>query len=257
MLETELNIGPLHMSLPRGDRRRHLRSDSKPAPLVRGLDYQRLSGSLHALSQALSARDAYTQAHSQRVAWLAFELACLVGLSAEASHEIYLAGILHDIGKIGIPDAVLLRAEGLSEEDLRAIRRHPEIGYKIVEQVETLQFALPGVLYHHERWDGQGYPHGLAGEAIPLMARILAVADAFDAMTSSRAYRQAMPLVQVREIMSAGSGTQWDAKLIGSLTVWLDERSSTQRVPVRPPQNLIPQGSPVEYIHQAIVHLSR
>lgn len=256
MLETELNVGPLHMSLPRGDRRLHLRSDSKPAPLVRGLDYQRLSGSLHALSQALSARDAYTQAHSQRVARLAFELACLFGLSAEASHEIYLAGILHDVGKIGIPDAVLLKAERLSEEDLRAIRRHPETGYKIVEQVETLQFALPGILYHHERWDGAGYPHGLVGESIPLMARIFAVADAFDAMTSSRPYRQAMPLTQVRQIMKAGSGTHWDARIIGSLMFWLDERSSTQRVPVRPPHSLIPLGSPVEYIHQAIANLS-
>jgi HD-GYP domain-containing protein (c-di-GMP phosphodiesterase class II) len=260
MLETELNVEALQLSLPRGNRRLHLRSDHRPspqpAPLVRGLDYRQLCGALHSMSQALNARDAYTQAHSQRVARLAFELATLRGLSVEASHEIYLAGILHDIGKIGIPDAVLLKAEGLTEDDLRAIRRHPEIGYKIVEQVESLQFALPGILYHHEQWDGAGYPHRLAGESIPLMARILAVADAFDAMTSSRPYRPAMPLERAREIICNGSETHWDASLVELLMCWIDERSSTQRVLVRPPHSLIPQGSPVETMHQAIVNLS-
>jgi HD-GYP domain-containing protein (c-di-GMP phosphodiesterase class II) len=256
MRETELKVGPLHMSLPRGGRRLNLRSAPQPAPLVRGLDYRQLNGSLNAMSHALKARDPYTQAHSQRVARLAFELAALRGLSVEASDEIYLAGILHDVGKIGIPDAVLLKAEGLNEDDLRAIRRHPEIGYKIVEQVESLQFALPGILYHHERWDGEGYPHRLAGESIPLMARILAVADAFDAMTSSRPYRPAMPLDRACEIIRNGSGTHWDGSLVDSLMCWIDQRSSTQRVLVRPPHSLIPQGSLVEYIHQAIVNLS-
>lgn len=260
MLETEWNVEPLHLSLPQGNRRLNLRSDSRPdphpEPLVCGWDYRLLSGSLNSMSQALNARDAYTQAHSQRVARLAFELATLRGLSVEASHEIYLAGILHDVGKIGIPDAVLLKAEGLTEEDLRTIRRHPEIGFKIVEQVESLQFALPGILYHHERWDGEGYPHRLAGESIPLMARILAVADAFDATTSSRPYRPAMPLDRAREIICNGSGTHWDASLVELLLCWIDERSSTQRVLMKPPHSLIPQGSPVECMLQAIVTFS-
>ncbi len=257
MLNPDLSFESLNLSHDHASEKRiHLRSDSKSLSVGRGLDYQLLSGSLHAMSRALDARDPYTQSHSERVAHLAFELAGILGLSKEASYEIYLAGILHDIGKIGIPDAVLLKADALSEEDIKSVRRHPEIGYLIVERVSTLQFALPGILYHHERWDGKGYPHGLAGESVPLMARILAVADAFDAMTSCRPYRTAMPLERALAIIEAGRASQWDAAIVDCFEIWLNERNSTQRVPVMPPHSIIPQGSPVEYIHRAIVTLS-
>ncbi len=139
--------------------------------------------------------------------------------------RIYVAGILHDVGKIGVPDRVLLKAGTLSDEEFDIIKQHPEIGYRIVEQLGKLHFTLPGVLYHHERWDGRGYPQGLAGDDIPLMARIIAVADSFDAMTSSRPYRNAMPLSQACDIIhdaAANSGMPcWSAASnIGDNNAW-------------------------------------
>jgi hypothetical protein len=129
-----------------------------------------------------------------------------------ACQEIYVTGVLHDIGKIGIPDQVLLKAGKLDADELRIIQQHPEIGHKILEEFDKLKFALPGVLYHHERIDGGGYPHRLRGDSIPLMARILAVSDAYDAMTSSRVYRNAMGQERAVEILRNGIGTQWDEK---------------------------------------------
>jgi HD-GYP domain-containing protein (c-di-GMP phosphodiesterase class II) len=117
---------------------------------------------------------------------------------------------LHDIGKIGIPDQVLLKAGKLDANELRIIQQHPEIGHKILEEFDKLKFALPGVLHHHERFDGDGYPHRLKGDNIPLMARILAVSDAYDAMTSSRVYRNAMGQERAIEILLNGMETQWD-----------------------------------------------
>lgn len=170
-------------------------------------------GTLQAMSRAIDARDPYTRGHSERVARLSFEIAQILGLEETACQEIYVAGILHDVGKIGVPDRVLLKPGALTEEEFAIIKQHPEIGYRIVEQLGKLHFTLPGVLYHHERWDGGGYPHNLAGDKIPLMARIIAVADSFDAMTSSRPYRHATPISQACDIIQAGAGKQWDAML--------------------------------------------
>ncbi len=127
------------------------------------LDSQHLAlGTLQAMSRAIDARDPYTRGHSERVARLSFELAEILGLEETACQEIYVAGILHDVGKIGVPDRVLLKAGALSDEEYDIIKQHPEIGYRIVEQLGKLHFTLPGVLYHHERWDGRGYPQGLS-----------------------------------------------------------------------------------------------
>ncbi len=212
-------------------------------------------GTLHAMSSAIDARDKYTQGHSERVARLSFDLARILGASDESCQEIYLAGILHDIGKIGIPDSVLLKNGVLSPEEFRIIQQHPEIGYRIVERLGHLQFVLPGILYHHERWDGRGYPHGLKGESIPLMARIMAVADAFDAMTSSRPYRQAMPVAKAQGIIVAGSGEQWDAEAVECFRVWLHQRMNIDPAPIEPNRSIIPQGSPVEHIAHAVMTL--
>ena len=212
-------------------------------------------GTLYAMSSAIDARDKYTQGHSQRVARLGFELAKILGLSEEASHEIYLSGILHDVGKIGIPDSVLLKDGPLTNEEYLVIQRHPEIGYRIVEQLGQLHFALPGILYHHERWDGKGYPHGLAGHSIPLMGRVLAVADAFDAMTSSRPYRHAMPLQKAISIITAGAGTQWDSEIVKCFSSWLkscniaDSQTSAH--------GLIPLDTPSDYLIQAVSTLGQ
>jgi HD-GYP domain-containing protein (c-di-GMP phosphodiesterase class II) len=144
-------------------------------------------------------------------------------LSEVACQEIYVAGVLHDIGKIGIPDQVLLKAGKLDADELRIIQQHPEIGHKILEEFDKLKFALPGVLYHHERVDGAGYPHRLKGDHIPLMARILAVSDAYDAMTSSRVYRNAMGQERAIEILQNGIGTQWDEKAVRACVDYISD----------------------------------
>jgi HD-GYP domain-containing protein (c-di-GMP phosphodiesterase class II) len=166
------------------------------------------------MSSAIDARDAYTRGHSQRVGRYAHEIAARLTLPAGDREQLYLTGLLHDIGKIGVPDHVLLKPGRLSNEEFELIKQHPEIGHRILEPIAELSFALPGVLHHHERIDGQGYPHGLVAAEIPLMARILAVADAFDAMTSSRTYRAAMTNERAREILADGAGQQWDADVV-------------------------------------------
>jgi HD-GYP domain-containing protein (c-di-GMP phosphodiesterase class II) len=211
-------------------------------------------GTLHAMSQAIDARDQYTLAHSRRVARLSSELAKLRGLSDKACQEIYLAGILHDIGKIGIPDSVLLKEGTLTPAEFAIIRQHPEIGHRIVEKLGHLQFALPGVLHHHERWDGRGYPHQLGKESIPLMARIMSVADAFDAMTSSRPYRTAMSVQSAHDVIQDGAGEQWDTEVVACLSEWL--RGCTQRLQTTlEHDHLFPDESPMEHIGQAVLTL--
>ncbi len=165
---------------------------------------QLVVGTLQAMSQAIEARDPYTRGHSDRVARMAYEIAGLMGLPNSTQQEILLTGVLHDIGKIGVPDAVLQKPGKLTEEERLIIEKHPEIGHGILEKLDKLRFTLPGVLYHHERWDGGGYPHHLSGTNIPLNARILAVADSFDAMTSSRPYRVGMRLDKTRALMMEG-----------------------------------------------------
>ena len=126
-------------------------------------------------------------------------------------------GLLHDVGKIGIDDMVLKKAEPLTAEEYRTIQSHVEIGVHILEDLKKLHHLLPGVAHHHEHYDGTGYPGGLAGEAIPMPARILAVADGFDAMSSTRPYRRRMTPKAIDEILHKGSGVQWDPRVIDAL----------------------------------------
>jgi HD-GYP domain-containing protein (c-di-GMP phosphodiesterase class II) len=171
-------------------------------------------GIVRALSGTIDAKDRYTRGHSERVAQLSTEIAVQIGMTEEQAERVRLAGILHDLGKIGVPEAVLLKPGRLTAEEFDAIKRHPTIGYNILKDIEPLQDVLPGVLHHHERWDGKGYPHGLKGGDIPLLGRILAVADAFDAMSSDRAYRPRMARESVLMEMRKGAGTQWDAEMV-------------------------------------------
>ena len=215
-------------------------------------------GTLHAMSSAIDARDRYTQGHSERVARLAHDLAQIHSLSVEACHEIYLAGILHDIGKIGVPDRVLLKSGRLTDEEFAIIQKHPEIGHRIVESLEHLQFTLPGVLHHHERWDGKGYPHGLEGDSIPLMARILAVADGFDAMTSCRPYRSAMPVTKAHSIINAGAAEQWDAEIVECFNIWYKKRTKECTTKIENDSvtpSLIPMDGPLEQMASAVTAL--
>jgi len=171
-------------------------------------------GIIKALSASIDAKDQYTRGHSERVAHLASELATAIGMNEDQSERVRLAGILHDMGKIGVPEAVLLKPGRLTDEEFNAIKLHPTIGYNILKDIDALEDVLPGVLYHHERWDGKGYPQGLKGGDIPLMGRLLAVADAFDAMSSDRAYRPRISREKVLMEMRGGAGTQWDRELV-------------------------------------------
>jgi HD-GYP domain-containing protein (c-di-GMP phosphodiesterase class II) len=173
-----------------------------------------LVGLTRSLTAALDAKDSYTFGHSERVARVAVELGRELELPADELSDIYLAGLLHDVGKIGIRDSVLTKPGPLTRDEYEHIKQHVTIGYNILSELHAIRNLLPGVLWHHERWDGKGYPHGLAGEAIPLLPRILAVADSFDAMSTARPYREAMPPRQVEDTLAEGAGSQWDARVI-------------------------------------------
>jgi HD-GYP domain-containing protein (c-di-GMP phosphodiesterase class II) len=127
-----------------------------------------------------------------------------------------MAGLLHDIGKIGVDDKVLRKPGRLTGDEYEHIKRHPELGYRILKDLKRLSDVLPSVLHHHERWDGFGYPHQLAEENIPLLARVISVADAYDAMASDRPYRAGLPEEKVLDIFRSGAGTQWDETVIGA-----------------------------------------
>jgi HD-GYP domain-containing protein (c-di-GMP phosphodiesterase class II) len=176
-----------------------------------------LFGLVRCLSTAIDAKDPYTCGHSERVARIAVRLGQEMGLPRGEISDLYLAGLLHDVGKIGIRDDVLLKPGPLSSAEIDHIREHPATGDRIVANVRRLNYLRPGVRHHHERYDGRGYPDGLAGEAIPRLARIIAVADACDAMMSARRYRGAMPPAQIEAILREGAGTQWDPALIDHL----------------------------------------
>jgi HD-GYP domain-containing protein (c-di-GMP phosphodiesterase class II) len=167
-----------------------------------------------ALVNAVDARDPYTCGHSERVALFARCLATVSGQTPETCHRIYLSGLLHDVGKIAIPDHVLQKPSKLSPEERAIIETHTESGWRVLHQLEALQEVLVGVLYHHENYDGTGYPDQLVGENIPIDGRILAVCDAFDAMTSDRPYRKGMSVDKAVEILRGGAGAYWDPTLV-------------------------------------------
>jgi HD-GYP domain-containing protein (c-di-GMP phosphodiesterase class II) len=173
-----------------------------------------LVGLTRSLTAALDAKDSYTYGHSERVARIAVELGRELGLQEDELGDIYLTGLLHDVGKIGVRDAVLTKRGPLTPEEFEHVKQHVTIGYAILSDLRPIRNLLPGVLYHHERVDGSGYPDGLAGDAIPLLARILAVADAYDAMSTTRPYREAIPCRKVEEILVQGAGTQWDKQVV-------------------------------------------
>jgi hypothetical protein len=181
---------------------------------ARDLLQDALFGLIQSLTAALEAKDPYTCGHSSRVARIGARVARQMGLPERAVSDIYLTGLLHDIGKIGIRDGILLKPGALSAEEMDHVREHTVIGDRIVSNVRQLEHIRPGVRGHHERWDGGGYPDRLAGPAIPLPARILAVADGCDAMMADRPYRPAMPPGRVDEVMRAGAGSQWDPDVV-------------------------------------------
>lgn len=168
------------------------------------------------LVTTIDAKDSYTRGHSERVAAICRCLGQQLGLSERDLLDCFNAGLLHDIGKIGVNDAVLQKTDALTHEEYEHVKQHPMIGYRILRGLKSMHRLLPGVRNHHEEYSGGGYPDRLAGNEIPLLARILAVADAYDAMRSDRPYRKGMPQSQVDHIFRNGSGKQWDPDVIAA-----------------------------------------
>ena len=173
-----------------------------------------LTGVVRAIINAIDAKDKYTCGHSDRVATYAKRIAKRMELSDDECERVFMAGVLHDVGKIGVPDAILGKPGKLTDFEYEIVKQHPRIGYEILEHLNQLSYVLPGVLHHHEAYNGSGYPAGLAGEDIPLHGRILAVADAYDAMTSNRPYRSGMPHEKAESILRAEAGKTWDTKIV-------------------------------------------
>jgi len=180
---------------------------------------------IRALAEAIDAKDAYTRGHSERVAVYASRLGNQMGLRKELIERIYFAGLLHDVGKIGIPDAIITKPDQLTLEEYREIQKHPEIGAKILEPVEFLSSIVPCVRHHHEWYDGcqSGYPDRLAGDLIPLPSRVILVADTVEAMTSDRPYRKALPIDVVVAELHKYSGSQFDPVVVEAFLKLLED----------------------------------
>lgn len=181
----------------------------------KGIDYHEI---IECIVSALDAKDPYTAGHSERVSDMALALSELLELDQDEIEKIHIAAHLHDIGKIGVPDAVLHKPEKLSGEEWEAMKKHPKTGADILSKSRHLNELKDIVLYHHERFDGKGYPHGLKGEEIPMGARIIAICDSIDAMTSVRGYRKAYSLKECYEEIKKNLGVMYDPK-IGALAL--------------------------------------
>jgi HD-GYP domain-containing protein (c-di-GMP phosphodiesterase class II) len=174
-----------------------------------------------ALANAVEARDAYTGKHAERVAAYGLRIAHAAGI--EVDPQVEFGFLLHDVGKVAVPDAILFKPGPLTEQELALMVKHPEIGCEILRHVDFLGDAKVVVRHHHERWDGHGYPDGLAGEAIPVQARVFALADTLDALTSERPYRAAIPFADARRRIRAEAGGQFDPEIVAAYETVPDE----------------------------------
>ena len=184
--------------------------------------YERIAPTVYALTAAIDAKDSYTFTHSLNVSKYAVILAEALGMNATDVEIVRIAGLLHDIGKISIPEHILQKTSRLEPEEYAIMKTHVENSTKMIRYLPNMDYVIPAVVGHHERYDGKGYPDGLAGEAIPLYARIIAVADAYDAMTSNRSYRQVMTQDKVRAEITRVSGTQLDPIIAGYMVELID-----------------------------------
>jgi HD-GYP domain-containing protein (c-di-GMP phosphodiesterase class II) len=181
------------------------------------------AATIAALCQAVETKDFYTRGHSERVSRGAGMIAERIGMRGERLEAVRFAGMLHDVGKLGVPTRVLQKTGPLTEEEMAAIQLHPMRGLEIVRHIGFLNEALTGIMHHHERIDGKGYPMGFAGDEIPVFARVIAVADAFDSMTSTRSYRNARPIREAVAELRKGAGTQFDPLLVDAFIRALHE----------------------------------
>lgn len=179
---------------------------------------------IQAITKSVDAKDVYTRQHSTRVAKFSREIGIRMGIFTEEEiEELYRLALLHDIGKIGIPDAILNKPGRLTDEEFEIMKTHTVKGYEILSEVTLVKDVEKGARYHHERYDGRGYMEGLKGEDIPLCARIVCIADAYDAMTSDRAYRKKLPADIVRSEIEKGRGTQFDPKVVDIMLSIMDD----------------------------------
>ena len=181
---------------------------------------------IQTIAEAIDAKDTYTNGHSGRVADYSREIAKRYGYSEQKQKDIYMMGLLHDVGKIGVPDAVINKPAKLNDEEYELIKNHPVMGARILKNIKEMPSLATGARWHHERYDGKGYPDGLSGSEIPEEARIIAVADAYDAMSSRRSYREPLPQGVVREEIMKGKGTQFDPEFAQIMLEMIDEDTS-------------------------------
>lgn len=196
------------------------------------------AATMEALCQAVETKDFYTRGHSERVSRGSGMIAREIGMRPDRADAIRYAGMLHDVGKLGVPTKVLQKTGALTEEDYAAIQLHPMRGLEIVREIGFLDEALTGIMHHHERIDGKGYPMGLAADEIPEFARVIAVADAFDSMTSTRSYRQARGIGEAIEELRKGSGSQFDPALVEAFIAVLDREGWKLPEPAAAPLDL-------------------
>jgi HD-GYP domain-containing protein (c-di-GMP phosphodiesterase class II) len=192
------------------------------------------TATLRALCQAVETKDFYTRGHSERVSRGAGMIARQIGMRGDRAEAVLFAGMLHDVGKLGVPTRVLQKEGKLTEEEFAAIQLHPMRGLEIVREIGFLNEALTGIMHHHERMDGRGYPMGFAGQEIPEFARIIAVADAFDSMTSTRAYRKATRISEAIAELRKGAGTQFDPRIVDAFVTALDQEGWELQEPAQP-----------------------
>ncbi|MEW5726021.1 MAG: HD domain-containing phosphohydrolase, partial [Thermodesulfobacteriota bacterium] len=187
------------------------------------LEWDMVLASITSLAKALDERDPYTRFHSENVARYAVAIGRKAGLNSVQIESLRLAGQLHDIGKIGIPDILLRKPGRLTEEEFEKIKEHSRRGAEILKPIPSLEEVIPAILHHHERLDGQGYPDGLAGQDIPVMAQIMAVADTYDALVTDRPYRQGMTREKALSIMGKAAGSQLSPLFVDLFIQWLND----------------------------------
>lgn len=200
----------------------HVASAVRTSLLLEEVDGQ--ENVILSLALAIEAKDPYTEGHCARLADYALLLGRDLGLPERELAQLRMGAMLHDVGKIAIPETILRKPSGLTDEERVLFREHPVVGERICRPLRSAQAILPAIRHHHERWDGRGYPDGLEGEEIPLMARIVALVDAFDAMVSDRPYRRGVPIADALEIMRANSGPQWDPALVDRFLPLIGQR---------------------------------
>ena len=204
----------------------HLRKSFSEAVLRKNKESGQLSLHLvQTLAEAVDSRDEYSSGHSTRVAEYSREIGRRIGYTSRQQDELYIMALLHDIGKIGIPERIINKPGDLSGDEYAEIQSHSRIGARILRKIEEIPRLVEGARWHHEWYDGSGYPDGLSGDNIPESARIIAVADAFDAMSSPRSYRDRLPREDIKKEIKKGKGTQFDPRFADIMLAMMDEEA--------------------------------